>query len=95
MSRVQRYRTLPPRLGGLRHRYTSRGSGPRLPAREGSGAIMCSMAPDSVSSPGRALAPPHIPRLRTSPPRSGGLQRRHVPHSQQSGTNKEVFGYNG
>jgi hypothetical protein len=95
MSRVQRYRTLPPHLRGLRHRYTSRGSGPCLPAREGSGAVMCSMAPDSVSPLGRALAPPHIPRLWTPPPRSGGLRRRHVPRSQQSRTNKAVFGCNG
>jgi hypothetical protein len=41
MPRINQYRTLPPRSGGLQHRHASHGFGPHLPAREGSGAARC------------------------------------------------------
>jgi hypothetical protein len=43
LPRVTRLRTPPPYSGGLRFCHMSHGSGPCLPAREGSGAVTCPM----------------------------------------------------
>jgi hypothetical protein len=61
-SRVQWFQILPPCSRGLRRCYVSRGSGPRLPAREGSGAATCTIAPDPTSRLGRAPMPSRVPR---------------------------------
>jgi hypothetical protein len=45
---------------GLRCCHASYGSGSHLPAREGSGVAMCSVAPNSTFLHGRALALPRI-----------------------------------
>jgi hypothetical protein len=50
--RALRYQTLPSCQGGLRGCHVSSGSGPCLPAGEGSGAAACHMAPDPASLPG-------------------------------------------
>jgi hypothetical protein len=60
--------TLPPCQVGLRPCHVSSGFEPHLPAREGSGAAMCTMALDPASLLGRALEPPRGQRLRTLPP---------------------------
>jgi hypothetical protein len=73
--------TLPPCSRGLRCCHMSHGSGPRLPAWEGSGAATYRMALDPASLLERALVLPCAPRLRTWPPYSGGLRCCHVPHS--------------
>jgi hypothetical protein len=81
-SRVQWFQILPPCSRGLRRCYMSRGSGPRLPAREGSGAATCTMAPNPASLLGRAPTPPRVPRHRTLPPYregSGAVTRPLVP----------------
>jgi hypothetical protein len=49
LSRALRLWTLPPSCGGLRRCHMSYGSGPRLPAKVGSGAATCPMAPDLAS----------------------------------------------
>jgi hypothetical protein len=77
---VPRLGTLPPCSGGLRCCHVSHGSGPCLPAREGSGAATCPMTPDPASLLGRAPALPRVLRHRTPPPCSGGLRRCHVSH---------------
>jgi hypothetical protein len=59
LLRVARLRTLPPYSGGLWCCHMSRGSGPRLPTREGSGAATCPMTSDPTSLLGRA---PVLPR---------------------------------
>jgi hypothetical protein len=50
----------------------SHGSGPRLPAREGSGVSTCHTALGPVSLLRRAPTLPRVPWLRTLPPCSGG-----------------------
>jgi hypothetical protein len=47
--RVLQLRTPFPHRGGLRHCHVSQGSGPRLPAGEGSGAATYPMVPDLTS----------------------------------------------
>jgi hypothetical protein len=59
--------------GGLRHRHVLSGFGPHLPAREGSSATMCTMAPDPASLQRRALAPSRVLWRRCDiPPLSSG-----------------------
>jgi hypothetical protein len=54
--------------GGPRSCHTSRGFGPRLPTREGSGAVMRHVAPEPLSLLARAPLLPRFLRLRTQPP---------------------------
>jgi hypothetical protein len=63
LPRASRLRTPPPCSGGLRCCHVSHGSGPRLPAQEGSGAVTCHTALDPASLFERALVLPHAPRL--------------------------------
>jgi hypothetical protein len=48
LPRAMRYRTLAPCQGGLWGRHVSSGFEPHLPAREGSGAATCTMAPNPI-----------------------------------------------
>jgi hypothetical protein len=57
LPRVPRLRTSPPCSWWLRRCHVSRGSEPRLPSREGSGAVMCPAAPFSGG-----LQYYHVPR---------------------------------
>jgi hypothetical protein len=77
---LSQLRAPPPCSGGLRRCYVSLGSRPCLPAREGSGAATCPLAPDPASLLGRALKLPRIPQLQTLPPYLGGLRRCYVYH---------------
>jgi hypothetical protein len=56
LPRVPRPWTSPPYRGGLRRCTMSLSSGPYLPAKVGSGAAMCQMAPASASSRGSSEA---------------------------------------
>jgi hypothetical protein len=78
LSRVLQLRISPPCSGGLRHCHVSRGTGSRLPAREGSDAATCPAASYPTSLLGRAPVLPRVPRLRTLPPYSRGLQCCHM-----------------
>jgi hypothetical protein len=69
---VTRLRTPPPWLEGLLCYHMPQGSGSHLPARDGSGAVTCHMAPDLTSLFERASVLPHAPWLRTLPPCLGG-----------------------
>jgi hypothetical protein len=63
------------------HYHVPYSSGPHLPAEVGSGAAICSTAPDLASLPRWALALPCFPQPQTSPPNRGGLLRYHVSRS--------------
>jgi hypothetical protein len=54
--------------GGLRCYHVSYGSGPRLPAKVGSGTATCPTAPEPTSLMRWALVLPCVQRLRTPPP---------------------------
>jgi hypothetical protein len=80
LPRVPWLLTLPPCSGGLRRYHVPRGSGPCLPAQEGSGAAMCPAAPDPASLLERDPVPPRSLRLQTLPPCLGGFRGHDVPH---------------
>jgi hypothetical protein len=80
LPRAPRLRTPHPCSGGLQFSHMSHGSGPRLPAQEGSGATTCRTALDPASLLGRAPVFPHVTRLWVLSPYSGGLRRYHVSH---------------
>jgi hypothetical protein len=80
LSCVPRHRILPSCSRGLRRSHVSHGTGPRLPAREGSGAAMYPTILDPAFLLGRALTLPRVLRHRIPPPCSGGLRRYHVSH---------------
>jgi hypothetical protein len=63
LSRVLRLRSPPSCWGGLRHCHVCCGSGPRLPAKEGSIAAVCPTTLDPASLLRRALGPPRVSRL--------------------------------
>jgi hypothetical protein len=67
LSRVPQHRIRAPHLGGLQCCHVSRGSGPRLPAREGSDAAMHLTALDLTPPREWAPVPPYVTWLRTSP----------------------------
>jgi hypothetical protein len=67
--RVLQPRTSLSYRGGLRCSHVSRGPGPRLLSKLSSGAATCSSAPDLTSLPRWAPTLPHVPWLRTLPPR--------------------------
>jgi hypothetical protein len=75
--------TPPPCSGGLRCRHVSHGSGPRLPAREGSGAAMFPTALDPASLLRRASVLPRVARLLTPPSCSAGLWCCYVSHGSR------------
>jgi hypothetical protein len=84
--------TMPPCSGGLRRGHVPRGSGPCIPAREGSGAATFTAAPDPASLFRRVSGPRRAPRLWTLTPFSEGLRRCHMSHDSQLATslrNKE------
>jgi hypothetical protein len=60
--------------------HMSLSSGPRLLAKEGSGANTCLATPDHVSPLGRDLALPRVSWLYTPPPHYRGLRCYHVSH---------------
>jgi hypothetical protein len=78
LLRVLWYWTQLLRSAGLWCCHTTRGSRPRLPAWEVSGAAMRPADPDLASLRGRAPVPPRVLRLRTLPPWLGGLWSRHA-----------------
>jgi hypothetical protein len=63
--------------------HVSHASGPCLLAWESSSVATCSTGPDSASMPGRASELPHVPRLRTPAPYSGGLRHCHMSHDSR------------
>jgi hypothetical protein len=65
---VPRPQTSPPCRGGLQCCLVSHSPTPRLPIEMGSSIATCPMAPDLASLLRWALALPHVPRCRTSPP---------------------------
>jgi hypothetical protein len=73
LPRAPRLWTPPPCLGGLWCYPVLHGFGPRLPAQKGSSAVTCPTAPNHAFLLRRALVLPHVTRLRTPPPCSGGL----------------------
>jgi hypothetical protein len=75
--------------------HTSHGSGPRLLAREGSGATTHSAALDPTSLLERALVLPRAPHVWAPPPCSKGLWCWHASHSFLQVMNKEMLGCNG
>jgi hypothetical protein len=80
LPRVSRLRTPPPCSGGLWCCHVSHGFRPRLPAREGSCAAMCHMAPDPASLLG-GLRCCHVPHGSGSRlPVRRGLRCCHVSH---------------
>jgi hypothetical protein len=54
-----------------------------VPAQEGSSVATFPVALDPASVLGRVLALPHVPRLQTPPPCSGGLRRCHMSRGSQ------------
>jgi hypothetical protein len=72
LPRAPRPRTSPPCLGSLRCCHVSHDSGSRLPAREGSGATTCHMAPNFTSLLGRALVLLHAHGSGSRLPAQGG-----------------------
>jgi hypothetical protein len=76
LSRVPRCQTPPPNTGGLQHYHVSRGSGPRLPRREGFDHATRHTTLNPASLFGRAPV-----ALRVCPPKSGGLRSRHISSS--------------
>jgi hypothetical protein len=55
------FQTPPPCSGGLRRYHMPRGSGPYLPAQEGSSVVTCPTTLNPASLLGRALALPRVP----------------------------------
>jgi hypothetical protein len=77
LPRISQGWARPPHSGGLRWCHTSRGSGPYLPAREGSGTTTRLMAPNHASLSRRAPELPSASRLWTPPPHSAWLRCLH------------------
>jgi hypothetical protein len=73
LPHVPQLRTSPLYWRGLRCQHVSTSTGPRLPARVGSGAATCSTVSDPASPLRRAPTPPCVPWVLTPPPRWGGL----------------------
>jgi hypothetical protein len=73
LPRVPRHQTPPPYSGGLQCCHVSHDIRPRLPAQEGFGAVVCPTTLYPASLLRRASALPHVPRLQTPSPCSGGL----------------------
>jgi hypothetical protein len=65
------------------HCHVSYNSEPHLPAKEGSGAVTCFMAPDLASWLRWAPALPRVLWLQTLPPGQGGSRCFHASHGSQ------------